>query len=141
MSMRRCKDCDPTHANRPAPHPGPRCATHWRVERKSRQTRSHARNTATRYGLTPEQYSALYEAQGRHCAICQKATGATRRLSVDHDHQCDAGHPPERGCPQCIRGLLCAVCNRILIGRYDTDALKRAVDYLENPPARKVLSA
>lgn len=124
---------------RPTPHPGPRCATHWRIELKARQVRSHARSTSHRYGLSPEQYSALYEAQGRHCAICQRATGATRRLSVDHDHQCGAGHPPERGCLQCIRALLCRPCNDLL-GRYDAPALTRAIEVLTDPPARKLLS-
>ncbi|AXN53523.1 endonuclease VII [Gordonia phage Ronaldo] len=67
-------------------------------------------------------------AQGGKCAICQRAIGKRRKLAVDHDH--DTGE---------VRGILCQPCNFTVLGRYDKEALQRAIDYLENPPARKVL--
>jgi len=82
-----------------------------------------------RYGLTPEQYWALYEAQGGVCYICERATGKVRRLAVDHDHQ--TGY---------VRGLLCKPCNSILAhARDDVQFLQRAVWYLSYPPAHKVI--
>lgn len=97
-----------------------------------------------KYGITEAEYRALYAAQGGRCYICRTATGRGRLLAVDHDHRCGAGHPPERGCRRCVRGLLCSgsqsanTCNR-LIGIYGFDALVRAIEYLRDPPARAVL--
>ena len=141
MKPRRCKDCDTegVTTNRPAPHPGPRCTTHHRAVKKERKARAHSRRIDTFYGITTEQYQMMYQYQGGRCAICQKATGATRNLAVDHDHACPKDHPPERGCQHCVRGLLCSVCNRVVIGRYTVEGLQRAIDYLKNPPARRVL--
>jgi hypothetical protein len=97
------------------------------------------------YGITPAQYRALYLAQLGRCYICQTAKGihpddpkgrGSRRLGVDHNHLM-------RG-EAAVRGLLCTgslsanTCNR-LIARYSYDALKRAVAYLEWPPAQEVL--
>jgi len=82
----------------------------------------------------------LFVAQGGACAICQRAYGKTKRLCVDHEHNkpgCD--HPPDRGCRKCIRGLVDNTCNRIVLGRYDVDSLARAIMYILDPPARKVL--
>lgn len=82
------------------------------------------------YGLPPGGYAALYAAQGGRCYICRRATGASRRLPVDHDHATGE-----------VYGLLCGPCNKNVIGhlRRDVEALRRAIDYLTDPPARKVL--
>jgi hypothetical protein len=82
-----------------------------------------------RYGITPEQYWALYEHQGGTCYICQRATGKVKRLSVDHDHA--TGY---------VRGLLCGPCNKILGHlRDDADAAYRAGNYLDYPIAFDVI--
>ncbi len=119
-------------------HPGPRCVTHHRAKRKQARKQAHARRTENTYGISGEVYWELHVAQGGYCAICRKARGVVRNLAVDHDHKLCDDHPPEQGCPRCIRGLLCSPCNT-LIGRYGVEALRRAIDYLENPPARKML--
>lgn len=139
-----CKDClaEGVVTARPAPHPGPRCATHWRAVCKARRQRAHERHVARQYGLTPDQYRALYEAQGGVCFICRRATGKTRNLAVDHEHGrpgCD--HPPEVGCRECVRCLACSTCNRIVLGRYSVEALTRAITALTDPPARKLLAS
>ena len=90
--------------------------------------------------MTGEQYWALYEAQGRRCFICQRATGATKKLAVDHDHHRGCGHAPETGCPDCVRALLCGPCNQ-MIGRWNVAALRRAIEVLTEPPAQRVLFA
>lgn len=127
---RPCKDCRTAGINtrRPAPHPGPRCATHHRAHTKATKARAHATAIARTYGLTADQYAALLAAQNGACAICQKARGITRRLAVDHDH--DTG---------IVRGLCCSTCNRIVLGRYDVHALTRAITYLLDPPAPRAL--
>ena len=117
-----------------------RCLTHLRSRRKAARIAAHASRVQSGYGISGEQYWALYEAQGGTCAICQVATGKTKRLAVDHDHACQEGHDPKQGCPKCIRGLLCGPCNE-LIGRYRNEKLVRAITYRLDPPARGVLNA
>lgn len=128
--VRGCKDCPPG-TRRPVTNPGPRCATHQRARKKALRERNHGRWILATYGITAEEYQAILDYQGGRCAICQRATGATKRLSVDHDHKTGA-----------VRGLLCTPCNRDVLGhlRDDPAALRRGADYLENPPADRVLT-
>jgi len=113
---------------RPAPHPGPRCATHHREVRKSRSKEAHDRYVGITYGLGPGNYDLLYKHQGGRCAGCQRAKGISKRLAVDHDHKTGA-----------VRGLLCHNCNSTLAHfRDDPVALRRLADYLENPPAKEM---
>lgn len=65
-----------------------------------------------------------------------------RRLAVDHDHVLASthGHDPDRGCRECIRGLLCSNCNSYVAWiRDDPGAARRLYDYLRFPPAAAVL--
>ena len=143
--MAVCKDCaaEGITTNRPAPNPGPRCTTHWRAEKRRRSTNAHDKRIQSVYGIDGETYAKLLAAQGGKCAICARATGRTKRLAVDHDHRVAAevcGHDPKQGCPQCVRGLCCSVCNSMLAhGRDDPNMFGRAITYLLDPPARKVL--
>lgn len=122
-----CKDCGST--TRSLGHPGPRCSTCWRVVQKHRKEQAHDRHIQATYGIDALIYGMLLEAQGGKCAICLKATGAHKKLAVDHDH--DTGE---------IRGLLCVLCNRYLLGYAGEMTLRRALHYLQEPPARKVLA-
>lgn len=90
---------------------------------------NHEKRVAEVYGLEPGEYEALLLNQGGVCAICLRKPGA-KRLAVDHDHT--SGE---------VRGLLCRSCNRDVLGglREDQAALQRAIDYLNDPPARRVL--
>lgn len=54
-----------------------------------------------KYGITREQYEAMFAKQGGVCAGCKSAV--SERLRVDHDH--DSGE---------VRGLLCSKCNSSL---------------------------
>ena len=113
-----CKDC--TTAGRPAPHPGPRCATHYRAFRKAQKAKNHERMVGNVYGLEPGDYERMYKEQGGTCAICQRATGKTKKLAVDHDH--DTG---------LVRGLLCGPCNSMVVYfRNSPEAFDRAALYL-----------
>lgn len=121
-----CKDCPPGARVRPSPHPGPRCATHWRAEVKRRKLAAHDTRVQKVYGLQSGQYGAIYNFQGGTCAICLRAKGTGRRkLAVDHDHTTGA-----------VRGLLCSTCNQMLgHARDEPDFFARTLAYLREPPA------
>lgn len=92
----------------------------WRKRnRESHEAYMHAYKLR-QYGLTPEQYDDLLQAQSGLCAICHRLPSAKRRLAVDHDHATGK-----------VRGLLCYRCNTAL-GAFADDArtLHRAAEYL-----------
>lgn len=84
-------------------------------------------NTMRRlYGITTEQYDAMFDEQDGRCAICRlpeqmTRLGVTRGLCVDHDHETGR-----------VRGLLCAACN-FALGKFNDDParLRAAAEYLE----------
>ena len=137
---KQCKDCDPG-SRRPAPYPGPRCATHHRAVTKQRKGRSRESYLVRTYNLTEAQYNELYEFQGGMCYICgpfSGRNGRTKNLAVDHDHSCCSGRI---SCGKCVRGLVCDTCNKFLgLIRDNPEAFQRGIDYLTEPPARKVLN-
>lgn len=95
-------------------------------------TAAHAGAIERQYGLTGEEYDALFRYQGGRCAICRRKP-RTKRLAVDHDHRTGE-----------VRGLLCANnengCNRAVIANLEAAedgglaAARRAVAYLEWAP-------
>ena len=76
-----------------------------------------------RYGITIEQYSAMFDEQKSMCAICNTLSGDGKgqRLHVDHDHATGK-----------VRQLLCFQCNRGL-GAFKDDLtlFQRSMDYLK----------
>lgn len=122
----RCKDCRAEGRQGPelrANYPGPRCHNHNRLFVKAQKAARHEKYVEKTYGLSEGQYAALYASQGGRCAICAIATGATKRLAVDHDHV--SGY---------VRGLLCGPCNQ-QIGIWTPHILSNAIAYLAHPPA------
>lgn len=76
------------------------------------------------YGMSVEEFESMLVAQGGRCAICRRAPGAGKRLTVDHDHATGA-----------IRGLLCSNCNAMLGQAKDNpNTLLSAIDYLTQTP-------
>lgn len=135
MIVAHCKDCRAEGITtwRSAPHPGPRCTSHWNAEKRRRRLHAAGRRVLANFNISPEQYDALKAIQGGRCAICQRATGAAKRLAVDHDHTCCPG---PTSCGQCVRGLLCGPCNDLLGHAHDDPAMfYRAVDYLRSWPS------
>jgi Recombination endonuclease VII len=117
---------EPKLPKRPAIHPGPRCVTHHRAWVRLKRAEKHGYETAKRYGLSPEDYQRILEFQGKRCYICQRATGRSKRLAVDHNHKTGL-----------VRGLLCSVCNHMLAhARDDPEFFERAAFYLRHTPAK-----
>ena len=78
------------------------------------------------YGITPEDYEKMLEAQGHRCAICgtmengkSRWPGVRRKLCVDHDHSTGK-----------VRGLLCSSCN-LTLGIVEAEwKIKKCAEYL-----------
>lgn len=83
-----------------------------------------------RFGVPSGTYARQLADQDGCCAICgvteelyRQACG--RRFAFDHDHDCCDG------CVDCVRGLLCTLCNTALGGfKDDPSILERAAVYL-----------
>lgn len=122
--MATCRDCPPG-SKRPIKAAG-RCATHHREAQQRRRQQAAETRRGKVYGLQPGEYDRIKEAQGGVCAICGRARGVSRALAVDHDHE--TGY---------VRGLLCSVDNKLLgHARDDVEFFRRAIAYLEAPPAQ-----
>ena len=77
----------------------------------------------TTYGITPEIYEQMMQAQGGACAICKTKTpsGPGKKLMVDHNHSTGE-----------IRGLLCLHCNFVVGRSLENPAiLLSAIAYLK----------
>lgn len=61
-----------------------------------------------RYGITPEQWQALFDEQAGLCGICRGPQQGKRRLGLDHNHATGL-----------VRGLLCDRCN-LMVGKVET---------------------
>lgn len=123
---RPCQKCGRNRAERF--FTGPRGKTCSTCRKKNRSRASHEARVIRTYGLGKGEYKTLLEAQGGRCAICLGKR--SYRLPVDHSHKTDL-----------LRGLLCNMCNGRLLpaARDNPDILRAAADYLENPPAVKIL--
>jgi hypothetical protein len=87
--------------------------------------RSHLKR---KYGITPEDYDRMLEAQGGVCGICERLPREDISFHVDHDHETGE-----------IRGLLCFRCNNAL-GDFedDIDRMRKALRYVDRPDAEVV---
>ena len=64
--------------------------------------------------------------QKDNCALCGNPFTAVNPIDIDHDHNTGL-----------IRGLLCRKCNSGLHYFEDSDYMRKALSYLQNPPASK----
>lgn len=127
---RACRQCGKKNAVVPAWL----CYTCKRNNKKAAAEKRHGAHVEETYGITKEEYDALYRLQGGKCAICKRAAGSKRRLAVDHDHTKEG--------KESVRGLLCKLCNYYVLGRFARDQvepLQNAIYYLQSPPAQKIL--
>lgn len=100
----------------------------WK-EQNPGKIQEHVANARRRkeFGVEPEQYRAMMEAQDGVCALCgqknqrKNKDGSHYALTIDHCHSSGA-----------IRGLLCNMCNPLLgYARDDVSILKAAIVYLK----------
>ena len=77
-----------------------------------------ARKLSRVYGLTIDEYTAMFIAQGGACYVCKATT--EKLLAVDHDHATNR-----------VRKLLCSRCN-LVVGQVGEkiEILERLIDYL-----------
>jgi len=81
----------------------------WKAYDYAHREQIRHKNIRRKYGLSPEQFNALWQSQGEVCSICKKPECDGRRPHVDHDHA--SGQ---------VRSILCGRCNRAL-GLIDDD--------------------
>lgn len=123
---RQCSKCEKNRQERFFTGPRGRiCST---CRKASRSKATHETRVQATYGLGPGEWDKLLAAQEGVCAICGRKP--RYRPDVDHSHATNV-----------IRGLLCKPCNRRLLpaAKDDPEILRRAAEYLENPPATKHL--
>lgn len=83
------------------------------------------------YGLTVEQYDAMFLAQRGLCAVCRRPETSLRRgkvksLDVDHNHETGQ-----------VRELLCGACNPALgLLKEDPLRIRALADYIERHNAK-----
>ena len=132
MAEKECKKCletkDLEQFNRDASFRDGRktkCKTCTRSEYNAEASRKSA--LKRKFGITPEEYDYLLDAQDGKCWLCKKECGSGRRLAVDHDHTTGE-----------IRGLLCLRCNKYFVGNQNLESVTILKKYFENPPARQM---
>jgi hypothetical protein len=129
--VKTCKDCGETKTTDQFYSSGtylqPRCkpchnarsAAWGRANPERVAVHRRKKNLKRKYGITPEAYEAMLEAQGGSCWICRKPP-ERRPLDVDHNHE--SGE---------VRGLLCECCNKAIgLLQDDPALLERAKEYL-----------
>lgn len=82
-----------------------------------------ARNRLKKYGIKPDEFSALVGSQDGKCAICEDVLDVDgyRKIHVDHCHSTDV-----------VRSVLCSGCN-VGLGHFreNPNILRKAADYAE----------
>jgi hypothetical protein len=107
----------------------------WRVNNPERH-KEHIRKTKTRplfkwitrnaflqrkYGITLDQWEAMFEAQGQSCAVCKTKNPGRKGWQTDHCHK-----------QKTVRGVLCSNCNRALgLLKEDVVHLQSLIRYLK----------
>lgn len=122
---RKCTKCLKNRAVRFFAPRGRVCAD---CRKKTRSKASHEARVQDTYGLKPNEYDKLMAGQNNVCAICKQPR--KYRLNLDHSHKTGI-----------LRGGCCRRCNgRLLTAAMDNpEILRAAADYLENPPAVRIL--
>jgi hypothetical protein len=106
---------------------GKAISARWR-KNNNKKYREVLRNTRykSKYGITLDDYNAMYAKQNGLCYICGKPEtvlldGKVRWLAVDHNHATGE-----------VRKLLCGKCNYVIgMAVDDTDILTKMIDYLK----------
>ena len=89
-------------------------------ERMARRRRDNS--LKDKFGISRQEWDALFTSQGNCCGICGRTdTGTKRDWHTDHDHITGK-----------VRGILCHGCNMALCGAKDNpETLIKAAQYLK----------
>ncbi len=105
-----------------------KAAKSWRLTYNSKKNKWYLNKS--KYGLDRPLAERLMGVQKSVCAICRKPLDLDSHngFSPDHDHETSK-----------MRGLLCIACNNGL-GQFkdNIELLKRAIEYLGNPPIQNL---
>lgn len=123
--FRTCQRCKKNRALKFFTPKGRICSD---CRKSSRSKATHEARVTKTYGLKAGEYDKLLAAQGGVCAICKKPRRGN--FDVDHDHKTGL-----------VRGLLCPADNRKVLkyARNDPQRLRAAAEYIEAPPALRIL--
>lgn len=137
-STRRGRECSKCGKNRSLALFATSRARVCDVCKRETRRKAHRKQTVAVYDITPVEYDRILKAQDGGCGGCGRAPRRNEWFDVDHDHRLEAAGETPRAC---VRGLLCRACNRKVLpyARNNPDTLRRLADYLEEPPAVKVL--
>lgn len=80
------------------------------------------------FSITPEEYDLILGLQLGGCGICGRKPTPGKRHAVDHDHKTGF-----------VRGLLCFMCNKRVLGARSAEVLVATAAYVTNPPAYAVV--
>ena len=125
-----CKSCHLEYGRQryAAPESHRRRKMNRKESKRRRAASSRKWYLKSTYGITEEQYLALYEKHNGGCWICGEKKDYF--LHVDHNHSCCAG---AKSCGKCIRGLLCFNCNTMIgHARDNVELLQRAINYIKD---------
>jgi hypothetical protein len=87
------------------------------------------------YGLTKQEWLAIFERQGNVCAICKQGD---KRWVTDHEHVRGWKDMPPHERKKYVRGILCMFCNfRILRRGVTVEKLENAITYLKSYNSQK----
>jgi hypothetical protein len=104
----------------------------YKASHPEKAIEQNARRRLRRYGISEPEFQAIRARQHDSCAICKKPL--SEDMHIDHNHDCC---PTKRGCPKCVRGILCVSCNLMLGSSGDNiNTLRNAVLYLESFTAK-----
>lgn len=102
-----------------------------RADPQGESDRFRRMKMARLHGMKPEDWAALWDAQGGRCYLCGCDLSAlpSSQVHVEHDHRCC---PRETSCGYCRRGLACMRCNTIIgLARDDPVLLRTIASNLE----------
>ncbi|SRR6266550_4809904 len=106
-----CKQCHNPTAN-------DRRKVWYQNNRDLAKSRSRKCTLQRRYGLSSEEVVWLKNRQGHQCALCGRSL-VGKRNEIEHQHgHCGSDNYKlqngRRGCKDCIRGIVCSSCNKVI---------------------------
>lgn len=83
-----------------------------------------------KFGLTAEEHNALLKKQNYRCGNKGCGEIVDRSSDIDHDRHCCPSDL--KTCGNCVRGILCKRCNKVLgFASDDITLLQGSIDYLK----------